>query len=532
MLRYLLAGLAAICVALAGAAEERINRFDVDIEIQKDGDILVTETIEVRVEGNQIRRGIFRELPRYYADDELNAQTGEDGHKLPYQYDIRRITRDGKREPYVTERDGNAFLIRIGDEDVYLDYADHTYVIKYLVKNQIRYFEDHDELYWNATGTYWQFPIAEATARITVPEGAVITDHAAYVGGYGDAGQDYAYGSNGNEHVFKTVGALGEREGITVSLSLAKGLIDPPSATDKGMLWWFRYGALAALVTSFLGVASFLMMSFRKVGEDPPKDPVFPRYEPPADMSPAAAHYVFYRGLRGHNALISTLIGLGVKGAVDIDASDKKSTRLTRKAGDEQKTLNGEETDLKTRLFRSASELKLGGKYNAGFTTAYMAFRKGLSRKYGNPYFRWNIGYTLGALVLTVVAIVFAIVQAVNWTGWHTLVVLAFAGLNGLFMYLMPAPTPKGQKVRAEIEGFRLYLETAEKLQLNSVKVGSGAPPPMTVDRYETFLPYAVALGVEKPWTKYFEHQLPEEAAAYSPGWSRFGDRSFRNVGG
>ena len=45
----------------------------------------------------------------------------------------------------------------------------------------------------------------------------------------------------------------------------------------------------------------------------------------------------------------------------------------------------------------------------------------------------------------------------------------------------------------------------------------------MTVERYEKFLPYAIALGVEEPWTKHFEKLLPEEAAAYNPGWSHMG---------
>ena len=32
----------------------------------------------------------------------------------------------------------------------------------------------------------------------------------------------------------------------------------------------------------------------------------------------------------------------------------------------------------------------------------------------------------------------------------------------------------------------------------------------MTKERYEAFLPYAIALNVEKPWSKYFEKVLPE----------------------
>lgn len=525
MTRYVLAALAACLFVLAAVAEEKINSYDVAVTVQKDGDILVSETINVTVEGRDIRRGIFRDLPRYYADDT------REGGKLPFRYDIRRVTRDGRREPHAVEKEGNAYRLRIGDPDIFLDHGVHTYEIEYEVKNEIRYFEDHDELYWNVTGNYWLFPIEKASARVVLPSGAVPIDMAAYTGGYGVAASNYTYRQSGGAHVFTTTQALAPGEGLTISLSLDKGVIDPPSLADRGMLWWFRNGALAILLASFLGVLGFLFSSFQKVGQDPPKPPVFPRYEPPEGYSPAAVHHIYYRGFRGHGALLSTIMNMGVKGLVDIDASEKKKTTLTRKQGDAS-VLKPEELALDGRLFGGKSTLTLGEKYNASFTSAYQVFRKSLSRKYGKDYFRWNIGYTLVAAILTVATVGFAISQAVNWTGWHTLVVLAFAAVNGLFMYLMPAPTPKGQKVRSEIAGFRLYLETAEKLQMNAVKVGSDVPPPMSLERYEAFLPYAMALNVEKPWTKYFERQLPEVAENYSPAWGHFGSRSFRNVGG
>ena len=47
MLRYLLGALAACLIVLAAGAEEKINRFDVGIEVRQNGDILVTETINV-----------------------------------------------------------------------------------------------------------------------------------------------------------------------------------------------------------------------------------------------------------------------------------------------------------------------------------------------------------------------------------------------------------------------------------------------------------------------------------------------------
>src|SRR5690606_24037775 len=136
------------------------------------------------------------------------------------------------------------------------------------------------------------------------------------------------------------------------------------------------------------------------------------------------------------------------KGLIDIDASDKKSTVLTRKYQDTS-AMTPDEASMNSLLFKRGHSLKLGEKYNAGFTSAYESFRKRISGNYGKDYFRWNLGYTFVAGILTILAVAFAIWQAVNWTGWHTLVVLAFAAINALFMYLMPAPTQKGEEIRS-----------------------------------------------------------------------------------
>lgn len=514
MLRALLAALFALAFASPALAREQINLFDVLVEVERDGDIVVTETINVTAEGDQIRRGIFRDLPRYYE---------RDGDRLRYDYDILSVERDGRRERYETDVDGNAFRVRIGDEDTLLAHGAHEYVIRYRVKNQVRYFDDYDETYWNATGNYWPFPILRARAVIVLPPGARITATHAYTGALGQSGGDYAYSQSGDRHVFETTRPLAAQEGLTVAVGFGKGLIDPPSGADLGALWWQRNGALAILLVSLGGLFWFLYRSFDRVGRDPVKGPVFPRYEPPAGYSPAAAHHIYYRAVSGHRALIATLMNLAVKGRITIDASEKKNTALMRTPQQDAADLPPEDLALERGIFGAGSFKSLGEKYDTGFTQAYAAFTQALSRKYGSAYFRWNLAYTLAALALTIAAIAFAAKQAPQWTHWHTLGVLALAVLNAVFLYLMPSPTPKGQAIRTEIEGFRLYMETAEKLQLNAVEVGGGAPPPMTTERYERFLPYAVALGVEEPWTRHFERLIPEEAARYRPAWTNMG---------
>jgi uncharacterized membrane protein len=79
----------------------------------------------------------------------------------------------------------------------------------------------------------------------------------------------------------------------------------------------------------------------------------------------------------------------------------------------------------------------------------------------------------------------------------------------------------------AGIEGLKTYLTLAERDRLNM----AGAPK-MSPQHFETLLPYAVALGVEQPWSETFETWLASAAAgaaaaAYQPAWyhgSSFGD--------
>lgn len=523
-LRTVILSLFAALLAMTAGAEERIDRFDVTIEVQTDGDIIVTELIAVTSEGAQIQRGIFRDLPRYFE---------RNGARLSYGYNVLKVKRNGRTEPYVTETDGSAYRVRIGDADVFLDPGPHIYEIRYRVRNQVRYFSGYDEVYWNVTGNYWAFPISAARADIVLPPGARVSAVRAYTGALGLAGAEYTHTESDGRHVFETARRLEAGEGLTIAIGFDKGLIDPPSALDTGWLWWQHNGSLVILLASLAALSWFHLRSFDRVGRDPPKGPVFPLYEPPKGYSPAAVHHIYYRGLRGHGALIAALVNLAVKGRIRIDTSEKNVTVLERAATAEAVAgLSAEDIALDQQLFKYANRKVLNKQYDSVVTAAYTSFRSALSRKYGGAYFRWNAGYTIAGLVLTAGGLVFAIKQASMWTMWHTATVLALAGLNILFLYLMPAPTPKGQRVRTEIEGFRLYMETAEKLQLNAVEVGSAKPPPMSKERYEAFLPYAVALGVEKPWTRHFERLLPKEAESYSPGWAGFSSGSGRSLSG
>jgi hypothetical protein len=81
--------------------------------------------------------------------------------------------------------------------------------------------------------------------------------------------------------------------------------------------------------------------------------------------------------------------------------------------------------------------------------------------------------------------------------------------LNVLFYYLMPAPTVAGRQKLDAIEGFRLYLTTAEEKRLDALN-----PPEKTPELFERYLPYAMALDCENAWNQKFAAVLAAAAAA------------------
>jgi uncharacterized membrane protein len=103
--------------------------------------------------------------------------------------------------------------------------------------------------------------------------------------------------------------------------------------------------------------------------------------------------------------------------------------------------------------------------------------------------------------------------------------------INVLFFFLLGAPTPLGRKMMDGIAGLKTYINLAEKDRMNL----AGAPA-MSPQHFETMLPYAVALGLEKPWSNAFQAWLASAAgaataASYSPHWYRGGNFSSNSIG-
>ncbi|PTM98434.1 DUF2207 domain-containing protein [Mycoplana dimorpha] len=574
--------LLSLLAAGAGQAAEIISSFHADIEVARDGELTVTETIEVNAEGNLIRRGIYRDFPLTFVDAE--------GRSRRVGFEIVEVRRDGKREPYHTEEESGAIRIYFGSADVLLDPGPHTYELAYRTDRQIRYFDSHDELFWNVTGTEWAFPIRSASATVALPDGVEPEELTFFTGPYGATGKAARARISGNEAAFSTTGPLGAHEGLTIGVKMAAGSIDRPSA-DQEWAWFLRDNAGALIgIGGLVLVALYYLRAWIVAGRDPAAGVVVPQWHPPQGASPALVNYIDNKGFGGEGwtALSAALLNLAVKGYVTL--SDlKNSIVITRTDKPVEGSLpSGEDILLKSLAARGDS-LAIDKANGKRVQTLGTSFRQAMEKEHRNKYYVANWGYIAGGVALSAlflllmlvfgnlsedgialvvvpaVAAFFLAVFAVSFgkslTRARTLgrrimsvltaaffgfvflsifgavlaglaasgaasgllpILLAVGGiilLNLLFYFLMGAPTPIGRKMMDGIAGLRQYLTLAEKERMNM----AGAPE-MSPRHYEALLPYAVALGVEKPWSDTFQRWLATAAAgaaaaAYQPSW-------------
>ena len=558
-------------------AREEIRQFDVVFDVAADASVIITETIVVNAEGDAIRRGIFRDVPTRL------AAPGGRAIRLPFE--VISVTRNGSAEPFEIENIEGGRRIRIGSQEALLRPGLYEYQITYRMDRAARMFAGHDEFYWNATGNYWDFPILAASALVNLPDGARITELNVYTGSQGGEGADARIERlSDNQARFTTSRPLAPREGLTVSVAFEKGILIGPKGADAALFWLSDYRDFVAPMALLLIVVGYNGLAWNAVGRDPAKGVIIPRFYPPKDFSPALVHYVHRMGWSksGWTAFSAALVSLAVKDLVEIGKSGKKTTLTVSGKASGTKLPPGEAVifnDLKS-LSPVTIDKTSGPRLNKTRSTFIAALEGENRRVYFNNHMLYTIvGAAIGLaslvamVLLGVLDAVFVFVAAFAavflstiglsarslWQGTGIGRFLA-AGIVGIFVFnagaalievfdwswidfpfvaamtiiavtlvfaiLMRAPTVHGRRVMDEIEGFRMYLDTAEKERLNFQD-----EPEMSVSRFEAVLPYAMALGVEKPWSERFENDLSRNAvrdapAGYSPHWYSGGNFS------
>lgn len=491
-------------------ADERILDYQSDIRIHENGTLTVTETIRVRAEGKNIRRGIYRDFPTSY-EDRL-------GNRFRVDFSVISVRRNGQPEPWHTEKRANGIRVYFGSANHFLEHGEHQYELVFFTNRQIGFFTEHDELWWNVTGNGWMFPMDHVTATISFPFTFKRDELklSVYTGRYGSkASRAIAEVVTSGKARFETTSPLEPWEGMSVIAAWPKGRITEPGFGQK-TVWFARdNGAVIILFLGLILPLAWYYWSWNKVGRDPEKGVIIPRFKPPRGLSPAACSYVKDMSFN-RNAFTAAIISLAVKGQLVIDEDDEEFTLQRKTSTPATPLTKGEQATLEELLPRPGSSIQMDNENYRDFQSARQMLKKELKKEYLGRLFHLNSVYMAPAVLMSIAAAIIAAFFAGGPAVWFTYLVLTMA-LHGLFTFLMRAPTRAGRLVMDEIEGFKMYLDTAEQDRLDRMR-----SPLITPEVFETFLPFAYALGVANNWCERFAREMPEEVhrqAGYHPHW-------------
>jgi uncharacterized membrane protein len=548
---FMLVAAAFLFAASAWARTLTIQNFNEHVDVEKNGTIDVTESIDVRFTGAW--NGIYRKIPVKY--------TTPAGFGYTLELEPVGITDDA----------GNALKYEQTDQGRYTEFkifvpnavdATRTVVIRYRVLDALNFsFSDHDELYWNVTGDEWDNPIESASAHIVLPEGVSGLHAIAYTGVYGSRAQDAQVTINGNQVDIQTKQPLEFHEGLTAVVGFDKGFVLPPSALAK--TWMF----LRSNWPLFLPIITFALMLWVwwTRGRDPRRNPIAVQYEPPDKLTPGECGALVDNEVNMRD-VTATLVDLAVKGYITIEQRQHEGLMHLghhndyifhlKKQPAEWSTLHPHETGMLAGMFLSGDSGFAG--FASGQTSGVAGLRGVISAiqsgSFANtqaagqagpdmsvsledmqnrfyvhlPGIRSSIsdalvsdgyythspnsvrqgyiftGVIIGFLVVAGSGFLSSVTQS-SRTAW-VIAGIAIGAIICAFGWFMPVHTEQGVRALEKVLGFEDFLGRVEGDRIERME--------KTPELFEKYLPYAMALRVDKKWVQAFS-----SIAMQPPSW-------------
>ena len=518
MRRAPLVCLLALLAALPAAARDRvIKHFDVRIEIGSDASIEVTEAIETQFIGSW--QGIYRTIPVEYTSPLglnyslfLEALSVTDDDARPLKYEQSRQGRNVRFKIWVP-----------GAED-----ATRTVVLRYRILKAVWFYEDHDELYWNVTGNEWDVPIESASAHIELPAGVSGLHAIAYTGAFGSRAQDAQVETKDNVVEIRASRPLEIHEGLTAVVGFNKGFVHPPGPLADVSLF------LRSNWPFFIPIGVFLAMFYLwwTRGRDPERGAVTVQYEPPDKLTPGECGTLVDNEASMRD-IIATLVDLAVKGYLTIEQKDeshllglthsKEYIFHLKKPAAEWASARSHEVEMLSALFDGGAntDVKLSDLQNHFYTHLPAIRDRIFDALMGDGYYLhrpdtvrqayMGVGFVLGALFFVGAKSLSAATGIANFT-W-ILAGIATAVIIIGFGWFMPARTISGWQALEKVLGFEDFLGRVESDRIERLE--------KTPELFEKYLPYAMALHVEKKWVKSFSGIAMQPPQWYQGGYGQ-----------
>ncbi|MDD5639550.1 MAG: DUF2207 domain-containing protein [Candidatus Pacebacteria bacterium] len=502
------------------ANAEEISNYQVDIQVNQDATVNIKENILYDFENEQ-RHGIIRAIPYQYKNSAGNFN-------LRYENFSVKDENNNDYNFSISFEDKN-YKVKIGDEDILVT-GQKNYIINYTVKRAIGYFENHDELYWNAIGNEWTVPIKKASINMN---GFGINNVKCF---YGDYGSQNECAVMQVKNIYESTSEnLDAGSGVTIAMSFNKGVIYEPTQSEK-IIEFIKDNWIVAI--PFL-VFIFLFYWWFKYGRDPKgKGIIIAQYSPLPELSPLESKAVMDETVDTQK-IASEIIFLAIKKYLIIEKTTEKKLGIFdsddyvfKKLKEPDSNLTEFQNKLMVELFSdkdgkiiqeiALSSIKEHPQSMATFTTSEgpnMIYQKLTDEKYfpNNPQ-TVRISYIIAGCLITFFSFIPLVINP--FFGWINIAAIAISGIMVIiFGLVMPRKTMKGVTAKEYMLGLQKYISVAE-----AERIKFHNAPEKNPKHFEELLPYAIMFGLEKEWAKKFE------GLNYNPSWYSGGNYSTFNA--
>lgn len=535
-----------------------ITSYDINMVVNENNTFDITETITAYF--NIAKHGIFRKIPL------RNSVARLDGTESKNRAQISNIE---VSDNYKVSNEDGYKVIKIGDANTTLT-GSHTYTIKYTYNIGKDPLKDVDELYFNLIGEEWDTTIDNITFKITMPkefDESQLGFSCGSVGSTNSSNVDYSVYDK--EITGSVKGTLTPKQALTVRLTLPEGyFVGAGLKADMFSVFVIILSLVFLLISYMLWKKYGKDDEVIETVEFYPPEGYNPAelgflYKGKADNEDIVS-LLIYLANKGYLKIEETenkVLFLSSKGF--------KITKLKEYDGDnaceeiffEGLFKGGKQTVTENDLYDEF--YKTLGKINSKINSREN--RNKIFEKISNRKIKWIVlmiitifclitikpvvDYSSEGLFMLPFALIFPGVgftvlismvfgQKSNWAikifglVWGGM----FGGMPWLFivlpcllqniMYLityiigiiciavmiiiskhMPKRTPYGNEILGKIKGFKRFLETAEKEQLESLVMDNP-------EYFYNILPYTYVLGVSDKWINQFE-----TIALKAPDW-------------
>jgi uncharacterized membrane protein len=502
--------------------------------------------------------GIFRKIPLKNNVERLDGTKSSNRAK---------ITNISVSENYKTSKENGYEVIKIGNSSQTVK-GMHTYTIKYTYDIGKDPLENADELYYNLIGYEWDTSISNITFKITMPKTFEESSLGFSSGTKGSTDNSKIfYSVDGNIISGYVIGALNSKEALTVRLTLPEGYFTSTSTnTDIYAILIIIFSLICVLIAYILWAKYGKDDKVIETVEFYPPEgynsaEVGFLYEGTSN-TPAVISLLIYLANKGYLKIEET-----EQKGIFKNSKGFKIVKLKEYDGDNE----NEEIFFKGLFKRRKTSVTATDLYDSFYTTLYKIQNNLNSKENKNKIFeasskgkgKWliimiitlfilitvkpileysemgvevipfallfpGIGFTIliGSLIGTIkIPKIFAIIWGGMFGGipWVAFVLPTLTqNIMDLIMYIvgviciavillfakiMPKRTPYGNEILGKLRGFKTFLKTAEKPQLESLVK-------QNPEYFYNILPYTYALGVSDVWINQFE-----TIALRAPDW-------------